>query len=106
MKKIFKKQLLIKYVLGAFVKTLLISVLIIAVLFGLLKLLGVYTKIESMLDLKYNSPWILGPLVIAAALSLISFVVGLILYTYKYKRTIVKGEFYRALATELNEKKR
>ena len=89
-KKFFEKHMLIHYVLSAFFKALLVSVLFFAVLFASLQITGKYTAVENMLDLKYDSPWIIGPLLIAATL-------------YKYKRNSYKGEFYKALAGALNE---
>ena len=102
-KKFFEKHMLIHYVLSAFFKALLVSVLFFAVLFASLQITGKYTAVENMLDLKYDSPWIIGPLLIAATLAVLSFIVGMILYLYKYKRNSYKGEFYKALAGALNE---
>lgn len=102
-KKFFEKHMLIHYVLSAFFKALLVSVLFFAVLFASLQITGKYTAVENMLDLKYDSPWIIGPLLIAATLAVLSFIVGMILYLYKYKRNSYKSEFYKALAGALNE---
>ena len=102
-KKFFEKHMLIHYVLSAFFKALLVSVLFFAVLFASLQITGKYTAVENMPDLKYDSPWIIGPLLIAATLAVLSFIVGMILYLYKYKRNSYKGEFYKALAGALNE---
>lgn len=98
LKKFFEKHMLIHYVLSAFFKALLVSVL-----FAILQISGKYSAVENMLDLKYDSPWIIGPLLIAAALAVLSFIVGMILYLYKYKRSSYKGEFYKALSGALNE---
>ncbi len=103
LKKFFEKHMLIHYVLNAFFKALLTSVLFFAVLFAVLQISGKYSAVENMLDLKYDSPWIIGPLLIAAALAVLSFIVGMILYLYKYKRSSYKGEFYKALSSALNE---
>ena len=59
-KKFFEKHMLIHYVLSAFFKALLVSVLFFAVLFASLQITGKYTAVENMLDLKYDSPWIIG----------------------------------------------
>lgn len=102
MKKFFEKHMLLHYVIRAFLKALLVSVLFFATVFGILKILGKYSAVENMLDLKYYSPWIIGPLLIAAAVAVLSFIVGMILYLYKYKRSSNKGEFYKALSGALN----
>ena len=103
LKKFFEKHMLIHYVLSAFFKALLVSVLFFAVIFAVLQISGKYSAVENMLDLKYDSPWIIGPLLIATSLAVLSFIVGMILYLYKYKRSSYKGEFYKALSSALNE---
>lgn len=102
LKKFFEKHMLIHYVLSAFFKALVVSVLFFAALFAVLKISGKYSAVENILDLKYYSPWIIGPLLIAAALAVLSFIVGMILYLYKYKRSSNKGEFYKVLSGALN----
>ncbi len=102
MKNFFEKHILLHYVLKAFFKALLVCVLFFGALFAVLKITGKYSAIENMLDLKYYSPWIIGPLLIAAALAVILFIVGMILYLYKYKRSSAKGEFYKALSGAMN----
>lgn len=101
-KNFFEKHMLLHYVIRAFLKALLVSVLFFAAVFGILKISGKYSAVENMLDLKYYSPWIIGPLLIASALAVLSFIVGMILYLYKYKRSSNKGEFYKALSGALN----
>lgn len=103
-KKFFEKHMLLHYVISAFFKTLLGLVLFFAALFAILKISGKYSAIENRLDLKYYSPWIIGPLLIAVVLAVISFIVGMILYLYKYKRSSNKSEFYKALSGALNGK--
>lgn len=97
-----EKHRLFHYVISAFLKALLISALFFAAVFALLKVSGKYSAFESMLDLKYDSPWIVAPLLIAAALAALSFIVGMILYLYKYKRSNNRGKFYKALSGALN----
>lgn len=101
-KKFFEKHMLLHYVLSVFFKSLSVSVLFFAAVFAILQISGKYSVVENMLDLKYDSPWIIGPLLIAAALAVLSFIVGMILYLYKYKRSSYKGEFYKALSGALN----
>lgn len=102
LKKFFEKHMLFHYVISAFLKALLVSVLFFAVIFAVLQISGKYSAVENMLDLKYDSPWIIGPLLIAASLAVLSFIVGMILYLYKYKRSSYRGEFYKALSGALN----
>ena len=54
MKKIFARIPLLKYVLSAFIKGFIIIVAVLAVLFGISYVSGIYGRIESALDLKYN----------------------------------------------------
>lgn len=105
-KKIFEKHVLFRYTIRAFLKTLLVFVVFFSVVFFVLKISGKYTVIANMLDLKYYSPWIIGPLLIAAALAVLSFIVGMILYLYKYKRNKYKSDFYKALTGVLNGDKK
>ena len=58
-KRFFEKHLLFYYMVRAFFKTLLISLLALGALFGAMKISGKYNTIEGMLDLKYDSPWII-----------------------------------------------
>ncbi len=102
-KNFLEKHLLIHYVIKAFLKALVISVAFFVMVFGFLKITGKYTIIESMLDLKYDSPWIIAPLIIATALAIVAFIVGMILYLYKYKRSSYKGDFYRSLVRVLGK---
>ena len=102
-KKFFEKHMLIHYVLSAFFKALLVSVLFFAVLFATKQKTKKNTAGENKLEGGYDSPLIIGPLLIAATLAVLSFIVGMILYLYKYKRNSYKGEFYKALAGALNE---
>ncbi len=102
-KRFFEKHLLFYYMVRAFFKTLLISLLALGALFGAMKISGKYNTIEGMLDLKYDSPWIIVPFLIAAILAVLSFIIGLILYLYKYKRSSNRGGFYKALSDVLNK---
>ena len=103
MKKLFEKYAIVKYIVSSYVKTLLISLGSIVVLFGILALTGLYTRIESALDLKYNSPFVLVPLYGFIILAVLCFVTGFLLYFYKYKRSKTQGLFYKAFSNILNE---
>lgn len=104
MKKNFGKFLVIKYILEAYAKFLLIFLIFFTALFGVLELTGLYAKLERVLDLKYNSPFVLGPLFAFIVLAVLCFVIGMILYLYKYKRFRSKSVFSKAFSSVLNLK--
>ncbi|MDD5934983.1 MAG: hypothetical protein PUC65_05350 [Clostridiales bacterium] len=112
MKKIFKKISdifekipIISYALIAFIKTFLIAVISIAVLYLILWKTGVYAILETALDLKYNSPIVIAPIYIFLALFIISFTIGFLMYFHRYKRRKSKSAFYTAIAPAFNQKK-
>ena len=90
----------------AFLRVMLGMIVGTAVLFGIFQLFGWYPRLERRLDLKYDSPWLLVPMAAAAALALLAFVIGLILYFYKYKRSRIKSRFNDALQGVIIEKKK
>lgn len=106
LKSFLEKHVLFHYVINAFLKALLVSILFFATVFMLLKVFGKYSAVESMLDLKHDSPWVIIPLLSAAALAALSFMIGMILYLYKYKRSNNKSEFYKALSGALDGRER
>lgn len=95
-----KYLMLLKYVADSYVRTLLMCVPFILVLFIVLKLTGMY----SILDLKYDSPLISMPIFISLFLAAIVLIFGIILYVYKYKRNSGKTAFFRSLENVLEEK--
>lgn len=104
MKKIFEKYPIFKYVLSSYIKFTLCAGAFIAALFAVLKLTGLYEKLETILDLKYNSPFVLVPLYGFAALAILCFLVGALLYFHKYKRAKSNSVFYKTFSTVLKEK--
>ena len=102
--RFMEKHLLLQYILRSFGKVLLGVVVGAAVIFGLLKATGKYSVLESRLDLKYDSPWLTVPMAASLALALVSLVIGLILYFYKYKRSRTKSAFYSALQNVITDK--
>lgn len=104
-RKFMEKRLLLQYVMRSFLRVLAIMILATGVIFGILQLFGLYPKLESRLDLKYDSPWLLVPMAAALALALIAFVLGLILYFYKYKRSRERSRFNSALQNVITEKR-
>lgn len=107
MKKIIKqfweKAPILRYILSSLARWFIIAALIFGILYAVLSLTGNYAKIESVLNLRYNSPFVLVPLVVFAALAILCFVIGLLLYFHKYKRPAAKSRFYQALSTRLND---
>lgn len=104
MRKLLEKYVIVKYIMGSYLKTLLISLGGFTAVFAILKLAGVYAAIESALDLKYNSPFVLAPLYGFAALAILCFFIGFLVYFYKYKRSKTKGTFYKIFSNILNQK--
>lgn len=104
MKRILEKYPVFKYIAGAYVKYLAYALLIFTVLFALFEFTGIYVRLESVLDLKYNSPFVLVPLYVFAVLAVLCFVTGVLLYFYKYKRSKTKSVFYKYISDLLSEK--
>jgi len=111
MKKIFEKITatfekipIVAYALSALIKSFLISVGAVAVLYLILWATGVYAILETALDLKYNSPLILAPLWSFVALFIVCLVVGLLMYIHKYRRGKTKSAFHNAVAPLLGGK--
>ena len=93
MKKIFNRIPLLKYVLTAFAKGFCIIAPVLAVLFGIGYATGIYGRIESALDLKYDSVFVTMPIILFAVLALICFFVGFLMYFHKYKRQKTRSLF-------------
>lgn len=87
-----------------FIISFLIVAVAIVVLFVILWETGIYAKLETALDLKYNSPVILAPMWTFAALFLLCLVIGFLMYFHKYKRGKTKTDFYKAIAPALGKK--
>lgn len=99
----FEKLPILAYILFSFVKSFVVAAVSIAVVYCILWVTGVYSKLETALDLKYNSPIVLAPMWVFAALFAVCFVVGFLMYFHKYKRTKTKTKFYNAIAPALNK---
>ena len=106
MNKIFDKLpdkfLIVRYIVTSLIKWFLIAVAAVAVLFGILSLTGIYSKLETALDLKYNSPFVTVPTIAFAALAILCFFVGFLMYFHKYKRSKSRSKFGEALSGILN----
>lgn len=104
-KALVDKNPLLFHALAAIVKTFVIAGAAAAVIFLLLSVTGVYPNLETALDLKYNSPIILVPLCVLAALFLLCLTVGLLMYFHKYKRTKAKTPFSQKVTAALDNPK-
>ena len=94
---------LLRYVLIPFLMwgTGLLIVFLIGYL--ILSVTGVYSSIESALDLNANSPWIKVPLYVSLGGALLCFLVGSLMYFHKYKRTVTKTAFQKAFSEVLEK---
>ena len=102
--KFLEKFPIIKYIISAFIKFFLWAVGILLILFPILFFTGLYGKIESLLDLKYNSPFVIVPLFGFLALAIISFLIGALMYFHKYKRSKVDSAFAKKLNQLLRDR--
>lgn len=103
MKKKDEKYLVLRYVFGSYVKVFLGASVLLMVSFLVLLMTGLYAQLESILDLKYNSPFVFVPLFGFAVLAVLCLVIGFLMYFYKYKRPKRKSLFNRAFKNILNE---
>lgn len=103
MKKFFEKYPIFRYVIGSYVKVFFGALSLFMVAFVVLFLTGLYARLESILDLKYNSPFVYVPLFGFLALAVICLLVGFLMYFHKYKRARTKSTFYRTFTNILNE---
>lgn len=97
---------ILKYILQAFIKWLIIAAPACGILYAVLYLTGAYEKMESFLDLRYDSPFVLVPLTTFAALAVLCFVIGFLLYFHKYKRPLAKSRFSQTLQALLNDRQK
>jgi len=95
---------ILKYIVFSFGKFFLYVLGTIIVIFPILYFTGLYSKVQNLLDLKYNSPFVMVPLFGCLALAVISFLVGALLYFHKYKRNKVKSVFSKNVGKVLVDK--
>ncbi|MCM1534906.1 MAG: hypothetical protein NC126_03165 [Clostridium sp.] len=95
--KLLDKVPILKYIFASFVKSFFIFALLFGTAFGVLWFTGVYSSLERILDLKYDSPFVLVPMAAFAALVVLCFFVGFLLWFHKYKRPKTKSSFGRAV---------
>lgn len=100
----FEKIPVVAYAVISFLKSFLIAGLGVIVIFVILRATGIYAKLETALDLKYNSPVIIAPMWTFAALFLLCLMVGFLMYFHKYKRRKAKTDFYRAVTSTFGKK--
>ena len=103
MRNLFEKYLILKYIVGSYVKSLAISIVIFATVFAIIVFSGVYFQIESALNLKYNSPFVIFPLFGFITLSVLCVLIGFLMYFYKYKRPKSKSVFRKTFSNILKE---
>lgn len=96
--KLFDKVPILKYILVSFVKSFLISALFLGASFAVLWFTGVYSSMERILNLKYDSPFVLAPMAAFAALAVLCFFIGFLLWFHKYKRPRSKSSFSKAVS--------
>lgn len=97
MKHYFDRVPVLGYIVLSFLKCFLIAALIILFGFAGLWLTGIYSELESRLNLSYNSPIVWVPMAVFFALALLSLFIGAVLYFQKYKRKKKKSEFREVL---------
>lgn len=110
MKKLFKKISagfhkvpVISYIVSSFIKSFFIAVGLVAVLYFIFWVTGIYASLETALDLKYNSPIVLVPMWAFIALFVLCFMVGFLMCFHKYKRGKSKTAFYSVVAPALGQ---
>lgn len=84
---------ILRYLIDGLLRCLVFAVPSALLIYGALTVTGVYPKLESMLDLKYNSPFIRGPLYVFGVLAVLCFLLGFLLYFHKYTRARAKSDF-------------
>lgn len=104
--KLFNRAPILKYILVSFVKGFLIAALFLGAVFAALWFTGAYSELESILDLKYNSPFVLVPMYAFAALAVLCFFIGFLLWFHKYKRSKTRSSFGKAVSRVLDSTKR
>jgi hypothetical protein len=62
-----------------------------------LSLTGIYGRLATALDLKYDSPFVTAPTIAFAALAVLCFFVGFLMYFHKYRRSKSRSTFGKAL---------
>lgn len=95
-----KILVLFKYVLSSYTKMLIRLIPFFLVLFAVLKIFDIY----PMLDLKYDSVLISMPKYISLFLAAVLLIFGIILYCYKYRRSVPKTDFYLAMKKIFEDK--
>lgn len=92
-----KYLLLFKYTANAYIRTFLFSIPFTALFFGILAVSGMYGR----LDLKFDSPVLVLPMLASLILAAVVLIFGLILYVYKYRRTTEKTAFFKAVSAAM-----
>lgn len=102
-KAFFEKRPLLSGTIKTMLSTFAIASVTMAVIFLLLWLTGIYPRLQTVLDLKFNSPVLLTIIFVFAALFLVCWTVGTLMYFHKYRRSKTKTAFYKGLVSILNK---
>lgn len=95
---------ILSYILVSLIKTFFVVVIILIALFSILYATGTYNKLETVLDLKYNSPILIIPMFVFSLLLVVCIVIGFLLYFHKYRRGKHKTKFYNSLCNTFEQK--
>lgn len=98
MKRLVEKYPVIRYMLLSYIISFGAFGVFMAVLIGILNLTGLYSSLETALDIKYNSVYVNGPIWLFLALALGAFLVACLMYFHKYRRTKHRTVFSRAFS--------
>ncbi|MBQ6160935.1 MAG: hypothetical protein IJK24_08305 [Oscillospiraceae bacterium] len=98
--------LLLQYILIPFGFCLIGGFLLVAFLYAVLSLAGIYNGIENTLNLKASSPWIIIPLFVCLFGAVLSFLLGFLMYFHKYKRSSAKTKFSQNYGIVLAQEKK
>jgi len=91
-------HVIVKYIFVSYGKLLAVLAIAFPILVFILIRTGVYERLATALDLKYNSPIILVPVFGSIALAVICLFIGFLMYFYKYTRPRRRGAFYKAFS--------
>lgn len=104
--RVFAKLPLLRETLAAFLGALFAGAALVAVVYGILKATGIYNRLEMALNLRADSDYFLYPMRIAAALAIVCFTIGFLMYFHKYNRSKLLSPFSRAFSAVMTETKK
>ena len=101
----FKDATIARYILDTILKWTVTLLFISSIIFAILYFTGAYATLQRVLDLKYNSPFIILPIILSSFLAILSFVIACLLYFHKYKRPKYNSKFKKMFLIALNKEK-